>query len=273
MNPENPFGVALQLGRQQAYVDSYDASLLQPIARDLCRQSLAQQDFVGCDIWTAYELSWLDATGKPQVAVAEFVVPASSSHLIESKSFKYYLNSLNQTRFADRAALQALLLHDLSVAAGAPVTLSFLPNDFYRQADDIGAQLVDDLPLDTNIYAPDASLLLTGDAAVMDEQVLCSHLLKSNCPVTGQPDWASVWVGYTGAQILPASLLAYIVSFRQHQDFHENCVEQMYVDIWQRCAPQTLWVYARYTRRGGLDINPFRSSYERAAPVVRGFRQ
>lgn len=272
MATERNFGVELQLGKHQAYADHYDANLLQPIAREICRQHLPWQNFLGWDIWTAYELSWLDLSGKPQVAVAEFSFPATSRYIIESKSFKYYLNSLNQTRIADRQTLRDLLVCDLSHAADASVEIQFVSTPSI--AINCGsALLVDDLALSSEHYQPNADLLRCSNFQQNTEQVLCSHLLKSNCPVTGQPDWASLWVGYSGPQILPESFLAYVVSYRQHQDFHENCVEQIFVDLWQRCQPQSLWVYARYTRRGGLDINPFRSSEAGRPPELRGFRQ
>ena len=266
---ETVYGAQVQLGQQLAYSDQYNPALLQPIERSICRQQLPLQDFYGVDIWTAFELSWLDAEGKPCVAALEFEFSADSSHIIESKSFKYYLNSFNQTRLACRDELTQRLVADLSAAAGGKVLvrpyqapkLTGLPEQIF----------LDNLPLMGPVYTP-APGFLTADGTVVGE-VLCSDLLKTNCPVTGQPDWASIWIGYEGRQINHGGLLAYLVSFRQHQDFHENCVEQIYCDIWQRCAPARLWVYARYTRRGGLDINPLRSSSPMAAPSLRGFRQ
>ncbi len=270
-NPTLVYGAPVQLGREQAYVEHYDASLLQPIARSECRQHLAIQDFYGCDRWSAYEVSWLDPTGKPCVAVLEFEIPANTTHIIESKSFKYYLNSLNQTPFASMPALLERLTQDVSAAAGGPVTVRPLPQGLPPVS--VTAQCVDGLPLAQAQYHPNAALLQAKPCAQGASPVLLSHLLKSNCPVTGQPDWASVWVGCEGVAIEPASFLAYVVSYRQHQDFHENCVEQIYNHIWQTCAPSQLWVYARYTRRGGLDINPYRSSQPSAPPPVWAFRQ
>lgn len=263
------YGKPVHLGQQQAYSEQYDASLLQPIERSICRAQLPIKTFSGVDLWTAFEVSWLDAKGKPCVAALEFEFPANSSHIIESKSFKYYLNSFNQTRLSSKEELIQRLLSDLSSAAGGQVMVrEYVPPEAMGLAQQV---LLDELALVEPVYSPAPELLSANGAQV--HEVVCSHLLKTNCPVTGQPDWASLWIGYEGAQIDHNGLLAYIVSFRQQQDFHENCVEHIYCDLWQRCAPRRLWVYARYTRRGGLDINPLRSSEPMAAPKLRGFRQ
>lgn len=265
----------LGLGKSLPYAEHYDAGLLQPIARNLSRQHLPSLPFVGRDLWTAYELSWLSPGGKPQVAIAEFEVPACSTSIIESKSFKYYLNSYNQTEFASRAAVVELLQRDLSDAAGATVevTLYSLADFAIRRAgvEAVGASLDDAELLVTAEQLPTADLLQLRDKPF--EGVWRSHLLKSNCPVTGQPDWASVWLGWCGKSIEPASLLTYLVAYRRHQDFHENCVESIFCDLYQALQPERLWVYARYTRRGGLDINPFRSSEPMPLPNVFGERQ
>jgi 7-cyano-7-deazaguanine reductase len=259
----------VQLGKHQLYEDHYNPKLLQPIARSLCRQQQALQHFLGADIWTAYEVSWLDAQGKPCVVALEFIFPADSSHLIESKSFKYYLNSFNQTRIKSIELLKNTLASDLSATAGGVVCVREYN---IPAADGVSGQVeLDNTPLFEPSYKPRPEYLQPGTQTVVE--VLASHLLKTNCPVTGQPDWASIWIGYEGARINHEGLLAYIVSYRQHQDFHENCVEQIFCDLWQRCAPERLWVYARYTRRGGLDINPFRTSHAMEAPSLRGFRQ
>lgn len=270
--PHSVYGIDVGLGKEQAYPQHYSPHLLQPIARSLCRQQLPALTFYGSDLWTAYEVSWLQPSGVPAVALMQFSVPASSPSIIESKSFKYYLNSLNQTPFNSPAALQQLLTQDLSQAAGAPVEVCFLPTQ-PSQPTEFPAQCVDTLAASCSHYLPQAALLQVQAQPSPAPQVLCSHLLKSNCPVTGQPDWASLWVGLEGAALVPEAFLAYVVSYRQHQDFHENCVERIYCDLWQQCVPQRLWVYARYTRRGGLDINPFRSSHPMAPPRVWAFRQ
>lgn len=265
----------LTLGKSLPYAEHYDAALLQPISRQMARQHLPALSFAGEDIWTAYELSWLGTDGKPQVAIAEFAVPASSSNLIESKSFKYYLNSFNQTVFASRHVVAEVLCDDLSKAAGAVVSVTlFGLTEFAAKraaAGMLGASL-DEVPLSLDEECKPSANLLQSRTEAFDG-VWCSHLLKSNCPVTGQPDWASVWLGWQGRAIEPASLLAYIVAYRRHQDFHENCVESIYCDLMQTLQPERLWVYARYTRRGGLDINPFRSSEPMPVPEVFGERQ
>ena len=279
------------LGKASAYADEYDASLLFPIARAGKRQEIgvgAQAPFFGADMWTAYELSWLNLRGKPQVALAQVVVPCETPNIIESKSFKLYLNSFNNTRFADASAVLALLRRDLSEAAwrGAvlPATASapssvgvklLLPDLFDREpVQELDGLSLDRLDIECTRYTP-APDLLTADA---DEasvtEVLTSHLLKSNCLVTGQPDWGSVQISYSGPPIDQEGLLQYLVSFRNHNEFHEQCVERIFMDIWSRCKPAKLAVFARYTRRGGLDINPFRTSYPQALPpAVRTARQ
>lgn len=266
----------LTLGKSLPYTEHYDASLLQPISRQLSRQHLPVNVFVGQDIWTAYELSWLSPGGKPQVAIAEFVVPANSTCIIESKSFKYYLNSFNQTEFDSRGTVVETLQNDLSKAAGAAVavTLYSLADFTAKRAATaaLGNSLDEESPLSLSAeLKPSVDLLQVRSQAF--DGVWRSHLLKSNCPVTGQPDWASIWLGWTGRAVEPASLLAYIIAYRRHQDFHENCVESMYCDLAQVLQPERLWVYARYTRRGGLDINPFRSSEPMSVPAVFGERQ
>lgn len=268
---------ALTLGKTLPYAERYDAGLLQPIPRQLAREKLALNDFAGTDMWTAYELSWLAPQGKPCVAIAEFAVPASSRNIIESKSFKYYLNSFNQSEFVDQKAVEETLRADLSAAAGAPVGVTLFTLDEFavkRAGASVLGECLDvlDLPAAPSAGAsPDAGLLQVQSQPF--DGVWYSHLLKSNCPVTGQPDWASIWFGWRGRALVPASLLAYVVAYRRHQDFHENCVESMYCDLQQVLQPSQLWVYARYTRRGGLDINPFRSSEPMAVPPLFGQRQ
>lgn len=268
------------LGRQTEYVSVYTPSLLCPIAREQSRQTLGLQQgslpFRGVDVWTGYELSWLNAKGKPQVAVAEFQVPADSPNIIESKSFKLYLNSFNQTRFGGLIDIAKTLESDLSTAAGAPVMVMVQPLSKALQhgMGHFVGESVDELDVEIDDYKPDADILSLHEPEVLVRESLFSDLLKSNCPVTGQPDWASVYVSYHGPKIDRESLLKYIVSFREHQDFHEHCVERMFVDINSRCKPLSLSVYARYTRRGGLDINPFRTNRDDDLPLdVRLVRQ
>lgn len=265
------------LGQQTEYIEHYSPDLLFPIARQLSRQQLLLTDtlpFYGGDVWTGYEVSWLDQQGKPQVAIAEFIIPCASEFIIESKSFKLYLNSLNQTRYDSVAQLEAVLASDLSSAAGANVEVSLqtLRHFSARGINQVQGELIDDLPVVVGQYHPAPELLAVSEE--LTEETLCSDLLKTNCPVTGQPDWASVEVRYRGHKIVRESLLRYIISFRQHQDFHEHCVERMFMDILTRCKPDSLSVYARYTRRGGLDINPFRSTEQDCViPSLRLVRQ
>jgi 7-cyano-7-deazaguanine reductase len=253
------------LGKTVAYPTAYDATLLHPIARAASRAALGVGEdipFHGFDLWNAYELSWLDARGKPKVALAEFRVPATSPNLIESKSLKLYLASHHQARYADPEALRSLLAHDLSAAAGAAVSAVLTPvaSSSAAHIEPLQGEVIDDLPLAIENYGPPDAALLRCDTEVKVEETLVSHLLKSNCPVTGQPDWASVQIAYKGPRIDRAGLLRYLVSFRGHADFHEACVERIFMDLMRECAPARLAVYARYTRRGGLDINPFRAT-------------
>lgn len=267
------------LGQAVAYASRYDASLLFPIARAQGRAELGLDGalpFHGVDLWNAYELSWLDLRGKPQVALAEFRVPASSPAIVESKSFKLYLNSFNQERIGDAQALGVVLARDLSAAAGAPVEVIVTPPERFAQVRvaELDGESIDAIDVAIDDYGPPnaAHLRLADDAGEVEES-LTSNLLKSNCPVTGQPDWASVQIRYAGPRIDRAGLLRYLVSFREHAGFHEQCVERIYVDLMRRCAPARLEVHARYTRRGGLDINPWRGSHERTPPNPRGARQ
>ena len=278
--PENS-----ELGKSSAYADQYDASLLFPIPRAGKRAEMGVGDtppFFGADLWMAFELSWLNLRGKPQVALAQFTVPCESPNIVESKSFKLYLNSFNNTRFLDAAEVQARLRADISEAAwrGAPQPSSvgvrlLLPELFDREdvAEFDGLSL-DRLDVECSRYTPAPELLTAAFDEAPVAEVLTSNLLKSNCLVTGQPDWASVRISYSGPQINQEGLLQYIVSFRNHNEFHEQCVERMFMDIWTRCKPLKLTVYARYTRRGGLDISPFRTSHPQALPAaVRTARQ
>ncbi len=259
------------LGQSVAFPSSYDAGLLFPIPRTEARSKLGLDEalpFVGVDLWNAYELSWLDLRGKPQVALAEFRVPATSPNLVESKSFKLYLNSFAQERLANADALRATLISDLSAAAGAPVSVSLIaptsPQAFPVSV--LPGELIDGVAITIENYGPPAPELLKSDAQETVEETLVSHLFRSNCPVTGQPDWASLQIAYTGPRIDRAALLRYLVSFRTHSDFHEACVERIFLDLRARCAPVKLSVYARFTRRGGLDINPFRALPGAAMP-------
>ncbi|HLO63520.1 MAG TPA: NADPH-dependent 7-cyano-7-deazaguanine reductase QueF [Azonexus sp.] len=262
---------ASPLGKATEYQSHYAPELLFPIPRQLKRSEIGIADaalpFVGEDWWNAYELSWLNHKGKPVVAVGSFRVPADSPNLIESKSFKLYLNSFNQTSFPTTEAVSETMARDLSGAAGRPVDVSLQPLSTGPTAT-VGVPqgiLIDDLDIACDRYQPAPELLATTSGEVVEE-TLYSHLLKSNCLVTGQPDWAMVVIRYRGQPIDRAGLLRYIVSFRNHNEFHEQCVERIFTDLQARCQPQALAVHARYTRRGGLDINPFRSTGDYPAP-------
>ena len=251
----------LPLGRHVDYPREYDASLLFPIPRALGRGHIGIDDaalpFIGVDRWHAYELSWLDSHGRPRIATATFEMPADSPHLVESKSLKLYLNSFNATRFDSDERVRACIAEDLSRAAGAPVQVQFgLPPIDAAS----GSVSIDDESTTIDCYGPpDATLLRADDAQVVSE-TLTSSVLKSNCPVTGQPDWARVTIAYRGPRLDRAALLRYLVSFRDHAEFHEQCVERIFTDLVVRTQPQSLSVEARYTRRGGLDINPWRAT-------------
>ena len=268
MQPDSPQNAPelSSLGKPTAYISQYDASLLFPIQRAQKRIEIGIQatlPFFGVDIWNAYEVSWLNSRGKPQIAIATFIFPADSPNLIESKSLKLYLNSFNQTKLTDVDTFTALLQHDLSVSCGASVKVKLmLPEEFEQlRFQELSGVSLDRLNVEIAHYQPDASLLHCNQHEAPIEEKLMSNLLKSNCLVTGQPDWASVQIHYLGAPIEHEGLLKYLIGFRDHNEFHEQCVERIFVDIFNHCKPQKLAVYARYTRRGGLDINPWRSNF------------
>lgn len=277
-NPK-PFKVPsdLSLGKTVEYETSYNPSLLQAVPRSLSRDTLSLSaetlPFQGCDIWTGYELSWLNSKGKPCVAILECRVPVTSPSLIESKSFKLYLNSFNQSKFDDAEAVKDALTRDLSACAGENVDVTVILPDAFNTLgmEELSGHVIDVLDITVTSYSPDSGLLTTENQDVAETVV--SHLLKSNCLITNQPDWASIQIRYSGKQINHASLLKYLIGFRQHNEFHEQCVERIFCDIMSQCKPEKLTVFARYTRRGGLDINPFRSNYETAGVNTRSARQ
>lgn len=275
-----------QLGQQSAYADHYDPSLLFPIPRTSKREEIgitSQLPFFGADLWTAFELSWLNQRGKPQVALAHFTIPCETPHIIESKSFKLYLNSFNNSHFDNLEAVQERLREDVNEALwrGAPARQSsagvrvIAQQSFELQkVQELEGLNLDRLDIECDDYTPRPDFLKADHDNPPVTETLVSHLLKSNCLVTGQPDWGSVQISYTGAAIDQESLLRYIVSFRNHNEFHEQCVERIFMDITRQCKPIKLSVYARYTRRGGLDINPLRTSHPIAIPAnVRTARQ
>jgi 7-cyano-7-deazaguanine reductase len=268
----------LVLGKVVGYADKYDPSLLQGVPRSLGREAIKLAEplpFSGVDIWNGYELSWLNSKGKPMIAILRCMVPITSPNLIESKSFKLYLNSFNQSKFETVELVRQHLQEDLSLCAGENVELKIISfEDFASiQMGTLDGIVIDDLDISVSASDIRPEQLKTDTKAQHVEERLVSHLLKSNCLITHQPDWGSVVIHYCGPQIDHESLLQYLISFRQHNEFHEQCVERIFQDINTHCRPEKLTVYARYTRRGGLDINPFRSNFEQAYPDVRLARQ
>jgi 7-cyano-7-deazaguanine reductase len=261
---------ASPLGHATSYADAYDPGLLFPVERAPLRAELEWDPalpFRGSDCWTAYELSWLDSSGKPQVAIATFTLPADSRCIVESKSVKLYLTAFNQSRFSEPEAVAAALRRDLSAAAGAPVLVALtLPDGFAALPHaEMDGTCLDALPLYAVDDAPAPGALVVAGAVAAE--ALYTRLFRSLCPVTGQPDYASVQIRYRGPRIDAAGLLRYLVSFRRHAGFHEHCVERIFADVWRRCRPEKLAVLARFTRRGGVDINPWRTSEREPAPV------
>ena len=252
-----------------AYKDRIDPELLCPIPRRPQRAEMGLTDplpFWGWDIWTAYELSWLNRQGKPKIALADFFFPADSPNLIESKSLKLYLNSLNQTLFESGAGLQSRITEDLGRVSGCPVQVVLkLPEIFGgERIETLQGESLDHLEVNVSRYRVDPGFLAVKKEII--EETLTSDLFKTNCPITGQPDWAGIQIRYRGPAMDRTGLLKYLISFRQHQAFHETCVERIFLDLSRCCRPEKLTVYARYTRRGGLDINPFRTNYEMEIP-------
>ena len=267
---------ALSLGKQVDYPEVYDPTQLEAVPRRINREPLGIDEnppFTGEDLWTGYEFSWLNTKGKPVVRILECRVPATSVNLIESKSFKLYLNSFNQARFASEEEVLTLLHQDLSHTAQCPVSVTLLPlNTTELAVQTLPGHCIDELDVEIDTYQPSGHLLKI-DEETSTDTTLVSHLLKSNCLITNQPDWGSVMIRYAGPHICEAALLRYIISFRNHNEFHEQCVERIFCDIQRYCKPEKLTVLARYTRRGGLDINPFRSNFETPSDNIRLIRQ
>ncbi|OUS03732.1 NADPH-dependent 7-cyano-7-deazaguanine reductase QueF [Gammaproteobacteria bacterium 42_54_T18] len=279
------------LGQVSDYPDKYDASLLYPIPRVQGREGVlvdATLPFDGVDIWNAYEVSWLNDKGKPIVAVSVLTVPALSPNIVESKSLKLYLGSLNQSVFASAEDVASTIQQDVSEIVGASILVSltligsekaFCAGRFLgagaqgKEIELSSAICVDDEDITAVDYSINATLLGLDKRGGMVDECLSSHLLRSNCPVTGQPDWATIFIHYCGPKISRQSLLKYIISYRNHNDFHEQCVERVFLDIMKVCQPDKLSVYGRYTRRGGIDINPFRSNFEECGDNVKLMRQ
>ena len=279
MNYQDNSLKSLKLGQKTEYASQYDRTLLQPVPRALNRDGLGitqNQPFtIGADIWTAYEISWLNEKGLPQVAIADIYLDYQSQNLIESKSFKLYLNSFNQSKFVDFNAVQQTMQRDLSECAQGDVKVRLNPVAVYdsQKIDHLQGDCIDEQDIEITSYEFNADWLKDCVSDEIVEEKLVSHLLKSNCLITNQPDWGTLHIHYVGKKIDHEKLLRYVVSFRQHNEFHEQCVERIFCDLMHYAKPEKLTVYARYTRRGGLDINPFRSNFENLPENLRLARQ
>ncbi|WP_118812926.1 NADPH-dependent 7-cyano-7-deazaguanine reductase QueF [Haemophilus haemolyticus] len=279
MNYQDNSLKSLKLGQKTEYASQYDRTLLQPVPRALNRDGLGitqnQLFTIGADIWTAYEISWLNEKGLPQVAIADIYLDYQSQNLIESKSFKLYLNSFNQSKFADLNAVQQTIQRDLSECAQGDVKVRLNPVAVYnsQKIDHLQGDCIDEQDIEITSYEFNSDWLKDCVSDEIVEEKLVSHLLKSNCLITNQPDWGSLHIHYVGKKIDHEKLLRYVVSFRQHNEFHEQCVERIFCDLMYYAKPEKLTVYARYTRRGGLDINPFRSNFENLPENLRLARQ
>ncbi len=274
----------LTLGKTTEYCSEYNPNLLQAVPRSLNRNDLSLAGdtlpFIGEDVWYGYELSWLNNKGKPVVAVAEFRFACTSPNLVESKSFKLYLNSFNQSKFSNFEDVEKILCRDLSATAGVQAQVKLFTVEqcaaLAIKSANLDVTCIDNEDITVNNYQYQAELLeqaqVNSSSEIINEN-LVSHLLKSNCLITNQPDWASVYISYQGTAIDHSVLLQYLISFRQHNEFHEQCVERIFCDLQKYCQLNKLTVFARYTRRGGLDINPFRSTHIRCAPQGRTLRQ
>lgn len=279
MNYQDKSLSALKLGQNTEYKSQYDASLLQPVPRRLNREGLGiveQQPFnQGADVWTCYELSWLNSNGLPQVAIADVEIDFKSENLIESKSFKLYLNSFNQTKFASIEEVEQTITRDLRKCASGQVSVKIhkLADYTNQPIVNFSGECIDEQEIQIGSYIFSNQHLENVAEDEIVEETLVSHLLKSNCLITSQPDWGSVQIHYVGKRLNREKLLRYLVSFREHNEFHEQCVERIFTDLIQFAKPEKLTVYARYTRRGGLDINPFRSNFESIPVNLRMARQ
>lgn len=253
------------LGKPTEYKNQYDNSLLVPIPRSLGRNEIKlpkELPFNGTDFWNCYEVSWLDQKGKPHVRILELEVPATSEFLIESKSLKLYLNSFNNTKFKNEDDVKALIEKDLSATAQDSVKIKLIQLEEYNKKEIVQftGKSIDDLEVEISDYQVNPDLLKLSEDGEYVEEKIFSDLLKSNCLITNQPDWASVQIKYRGKKIDHKSLLKYIISFRNHNEFHEQCVEHIFSDIMNICKPDALTIFAKYTRRGGIDINPLRTT-------------
>lgn len=257
------------LGQATVYIQTYTPELLFPVPRSMAREKTGISDplpFHGMDIWNGYELSWLNQKGKPEIALAQFMIPCSSKVIVESKSFKLYLNSFNQTKFESMGVVEETIRRDLSKVIEADVFVKLYSGSHFNDTSIVGLSgiCLDEIDIEFTDYEVNPEFLKMGGKMV--QEVVYSDLFKSNCLATKQPDWGSIWIHYVGPQIDREGLLRYLVSYRNHSGFAEHCVEQVFYDLMRECKPEKLSVYGRYTRRGGLDINPFRSNFEDSPP-------
>lgn len=264
------------LDKKEAYISTYTPELLFAIPRKSKRDEIGVPEklpFHGRDYWMAYEISWLNLQGKPQIAWAQFSFPCDSECIIESKSMKLYLNSFNQSRYASMTEVEEVIRKDYSVLLNCEVEVKLFPPswDKHPPRQDFTGICVDGLEVETDVYQVNANLLKVEEEVV--DEAIYSHLLKSNCLVTHQPDWAAVWVHYVGKKIDHTSFLKYIISFREHYEFHEQCIERIYMDILNHCKPEKLTVFGKYSRRGGIEIEPYRSNFESAPQSFKIIRQ
>jgi len=277
MSDLNNILMKLPLGKQSNYPTAYTSSLLRGIPRTMGRAVLSAKadPTYGEDIWNIYELSWLNSNGLPQVAIARVIVNTQSENIIESKSFKLYLNSFNQSKFASWSEVHDAIFRDLNACVKGSVILEIYPLEDSKNKliGDFEGTCIDNQNIVINDYIFCDEILKNSTTDEKTEETLVSHLLKSNCLITNQPDWGSVQIHYKGSRIDKESLLRYLISFRQHNEFHEQCVERIFNDIIRYCKPEILTVYARYTRRGGLDINPWRSTDPFQPSQLRLIRQ
>ncbi len=275
---DTPYLTDLPLGRPVSAGSTYDPDQLRPIPRKFGRTTIGiingrPLPFLGEDIWNCWELSWLDSNGKPAIAVAEIRIPATTPNMVESKSMKLYINSFSMTRLESPKMVRQILARDISRITEGPVFVRLiLPEDFGKiPINEPQGICIDQQNINITEFRVNPDLLIVEKQRV--SETLFSRLIRTICPVTGQPDWATVYLTYTGPRIHPDSLLRYFISFRQHQGFHESCAEMMFCQIFQACKPDKLTLSARFTRRGGIDINPFRSTEISSGPNLRDFRQ
>jgi 7-cyano-7-deazaguanine reductase len=262
-----------ELGKKTAYDQTYNPDRLFPIAREGKRLEIGIDPqalpFKGFDVWNHYEVSWLNAKGKPMVAIAEIAYDCQSAFIVESKSLKLYFNSFNNSTFNSVSDVESTVQKDLEAILQSNVSVTVTPighSPYTQIAEHFDGTCLDELDIECSIYTVHPEYLTTTNNIV--SETLYSDLLKSNCLVTNQPDWGSVQIAYTGPQIDHEGLLRYLVSFRNHNEFHEQCIERIFVDIMLHCQPSELTINGRYTRRGGLDINPYRSTQDVAVKAL-----